>query len=57
MARLGMANAGAAARHRNKYRVTFRELADVYISKGDLRRLARRGGVKRISSNTYPEMR
>ena len=27
------------------------------VTKGDIRRLARRGGVKRISTTVYPEMR
>ena len=27
-----------------------------FLTKGDIRRIARRGGVKRIASDVYPEM-
>ena len=42
-----------AKRNKNKKAMTRPELL-LGISKGDVRRLARRGGVKRISSGIYP---
>ncbi|KAA8904658.1 histone-fold-containing protein [Sphaerosporella brunnea] len=41
---------------RNKHRKILKDTVQG-ISKGDLRRLARRGGVKRISMSVYEEMR
>jgi histone H4 len=43
---------GGAMRHRRVLRDNLNG-----ISKADIRRMARRGGVKRISSLTYPEIR